>query len=115
MAIESAPRAPESEDATAEVRGVVESAPEQRATVSRRSGPRRRDEIDPARLLAVQERERIGSALRTGTMYRLSSVAMTLKGLAAEAQEGRLTDRLNFAVDELDGAVRDLRTYIFDS
>jgi signal transduction histidine kinase len=115
MAIEATPRAAVSEAALAGGAGGRGGAPEQRAVLSRRSGPRRSDEIASAQLLLAEERERIGIALRTGTMYQLSSVAMKLKGMAAEAQEPRLRDRLNLAVEELDGAIRDLRKSIFNS
>ena len=65
------------------------------------------------RLAVVEERERIARDLHDGVIQSLFGIGMQLQGLA----EGDLAEparaRLAAAVDGIDGAIRDLRNYIF--
>jgi signal transduction histidine kinase len=71
---------------------------------------------DRLRLLAIQdERDRISRELHDGVIQTLFSIGMGLESarmlLGPEAH--RVDDRLNAAVDGLDGAIRELRNHIF--
>ena len=70
-----------------------------------------RDEL--RRLAVVEDRERIGRELHDGVIQSLFAVGMNLQATATIAGPGELQDRLEGAVTELDGAIRDLRNYIF--
>jgi len=70
-----------------------------------------RDEL--RRLALVEDRERIGRELHDGVIQSLFAVGMNLQASAIIAGPSELRDRLEVAVTELDGAIRDLRNYIF--
>lgn len=70
-----------------------------------------RDEL--RRLAVVEDRERIGRDLHDGVIQALFGVGMNLQATALLAGPGDLSDRLEMAVSELDGAIHDLRNYIF--
>ena len=70
-----------------------------------------RDEL--RRLAVVEDRERIGRELHDGVIQSLFAVGMNLQASATIAGPGELQERLEGAVTELDGAIRDLRNYIF--
>ncbi|MDQ6918667.1 MAG: PAS domain S-box protein [Candidatus Dormibacteraeota bacterium] len=70
-----------------------------------------RDEL--RRLAIVEDRERIGRELHDGVIQALFAVGMNLQASAIIAGPGELRERLEAAVTELDGAIGDLRNYIF--
>jgi PAS domain S-box-containing protein len=70
-----------------------------------------RDEL--RRLAVVEDRERIGRELHDGVIQSLFAVGMNLQASATIAGPGELQGRLEGAVTELDGAISDLRNYIF--
>ena len=65
------------------------------------------------RLLLMEERERIGKELHDGVIQALFAVGMGLQGAAAMSTDPETAKRLDGAVAEIDGAIRDLRNYIF--
>ncbi len=66
-----------------------------------------------ARLELLDERERIAKELHDGVIQSLFAVGMSLQGTAASTEDVGVTQRLEAAVEEIDGAIRDLRNYIF--
>jgi PAS domain S-box-containing protein len=68
---------------------------------------------DLRRLAVVEDRERIGRELHDGVIQSLFAVGMNLQATATVAGPGEVQGRLEGAVTELDGAIRDLRNYIF--
>ena len=65
------------------------------------------------RLEMLDERERIAKELHDGVIQSLFAVGMSLQGAAALAQDPNITARIEGAVEDIDGAIRDLRNYIF--
>lgn len=65
------------------------------------------------RLLVMEDRERIGKELHDGVIQSLFAVGMGLQGAAAMSTDAETAKRLDDAVAEIDGAIRDLRNYIF--
>lgn len=65
------------------------------------------------RLLVMEDRERIGKELHDGVIQSLFAVGMGLQGAAAMSTDPETAKRLDDAVAEIDGAIRDLRNYIF--
>jgi signal transduction histidine kinase len=65
------------------------------------------------RLQVLEERERIGKELHDGVIQSLFAVGMNLQGIATSSGDEDLARRLEAAVDDVDGAIRDLRNYIF--
>jgi signal transduction histidine kinase len=61
----------------------------------------------------MEERERIAKELHDGIIQSLFAVGMGLQGAALMAGSPETTSRIESAVGELDGAIRDLRNYIF--
>jgi signal transduction histidine kinase len=72
---------------------------------------RAQDEV--RRLEVLDERERIAKELHDGVIQSLFAVGMSLQGAAALAQDHGITVRIERAVEDIDGAIRDLRNYIF--
>ena len=72
---------------------------------------RAQDEV--RRLEVLDERERIAKELHDGVIQSLFSVGMSLQGVAALAQDEGVSVRIEAAVEDIDGAIRDLRNYIF--
>ena len=67
-----------------------------------------------ARAKALLERRRIARDLHDTVIQRLFAVGLSLQGaLVAARSEPALTDRIERAVDEIDGTIRDIRTAIF--
>jgi signal transduction histidine kinase len=66
-------------------------------------------------LAIADERERISRELHDGVIQTLFSIGMGLESARALLPDDpdRVDERLNAAVDGLDGAIRELRTYIF--
>jgi two-component system, NarL family, sensor histidine kinase DevS len=65
------------------------------------------------RLEVLEDRERIAKELHDGVIQSLFAVGMSLQGLATLAADDETTRRLEAAVEDVDGAIRDLRNYIF--
>jgi signal transduction histidine kinase len=65
------------------------------------------------RLQVLEERERIGKELHDGVIQSLFAVGMNLQALATSSSEPETARRLEAAVEDVDGAIRDLRNYIF--
>jgi signal transduction histidine kinase len=65
------------------------------------------------RLQVLEERERIGKELHDGVIQSLFAVGMSLQGLASSTADAEVAGRLEAAVEDVDGAIRDLRNYIF--
>ncbi|HEX6263338.1 MAG TPA: GAF domain-containing sensor histidine kinase [Actinomycetota bacterium] len=65
------------------------------------------------RLAVLEDRERIAQELHDGVIQSLFAVGMSLQATAGMAEDPETSERLNHAVDAVDGAIRDLRNYIF--
>jgi signal transduction histidine kinase len=65
------------------------------------------------RLEVLEDRERIAKELHDGVIQSLFAVGMGLQGASAMAKDAELERRIAGAVEEIDGAIRDLRNYIF--
>jgi len=65
------------------------------------------------RLEVLEERERIAKELHDGVIQALFAVGMGLQGAAAMAHDPEVAGRLEYAVEDIDRAIRDLRNYIF--
>jgi signal transduction histidine kinase len=65
------------------------------------------------RLQVLEERERIGKELHDGVIQSLFAVGMHLQGLATATGDDNISRDLESAVEDIDGAIRDLRNYIF--
>ena len=61
----------------------------------------------------LEERERIAKELHDGVIQSLFAVGMGLQGAAALAHDPEIAARLEYAVEDIDRAIRDLRNYIF--
>src|SRR5207253_2182356 len=72
---------------------------------------RARSELE--RLAILEDRERIAKELHDGVIQSLFAVGMGLQGAAALSRDPELERRIEGAVGEIDGAIRDLRNYIF--
>jgi signal transduction histidine kinase len=72
---------------------------------------RAKDEV--RRLEVLDERERIAKELHDGVIQSLFAVGMSLQGASALTEDERMTARIEGAVVDIDGAIRDLRNYIF--
>jgi signal transduction histidine kinase len=73
----------------------------------------RRAQGELRRLELLEERERIAKELHDGVVQSLFAVGMGLQGAAALAHNPEITARLEYAVEDIDRAIRDLRNYIF--
>ena len=65
------------------------------------------------KLEVLEERERIAKELHDGVIQALFAVGMNLQGVGALVHDPEIAGRLDGAVDDIDGAIRDLRNYIF--
>jgi two-component system, NarL family, sensor histidine kinase DevS len=65
------------------------------------------------RLQVLEERERIGKELHDGVIQSLFAVGMSLQGVASSTADAEVARRLEAAVEDVDGAILDLRNYIF--
>ena len=68
---------------------------------------------DLQRLAVIEDRERIGRELHDGAIQSLFAVGMNLQGATVSTTDDRVRDRIQDAVDSIDGVIRDLRNYIF--
>jgi two-component system, NarL family, sensor histidine kinase DevS len=65
------------------------------------------------RLELLEERERIAKELHDGVVQSLFAVGMGLQGAAALSHDAEIVARLENAVEDVDRAISDLRSYIF--
>jgi two-component system, NarL family, sensor histidine kinase DevS len=65
------------------------------------------------RLGVLEERERIARELHDGIIQSLFAVGMSLEGTALTTGSLETSNRIDLAVEQLDGVIRDLRNYIF--
>ncbi len=64
-------------------------------------------------LALVDDRERIARDLHDTVIQRLFAVGLSLQGAIGGVSEPKTVDRLESAIDEIDGTIRDIRTSIF--
>jgi PAS domain S-box-containing protein len=64
-------------------------------------------------LALVDDRERIARDLHDTVIQRLFAVGLSLQGAIARAGNDEIRDRIEMAIDEIDGTIRDIRTAIF--
>ena len=69
---------------------------------------------DRARLAVFEDRDRIGRDLHDLVIQRLFAVGLTLENTARIAGQGRIADRVDAAVDQLDQTIKDIRRTIFE-
>lgn len=69
---------------------------------------------DRARLAVFEDRDRIGRDLHDLVIQRLFAVGLTLENTARLAGSGRIADRIDAAVDQLDQTIKDIRRTIFE-
>ena len=72
-----------------------------------------RAQSEVRRLGLLEERERIAKELHDGIIQSLFAVGMSLQGTALMTGNQETSARIERAVEELDGVIRDLRNYIF--
>lgn len=72
-----------------------------------------RDASERQRLALLDERERIAKELHDGVIQGLYAVGMTLQAIQARADAEAVRTRLDGAIESIDAAIRDLRSYIF--
>jgi signal transduction histidine kinase len=72
-----------------------------------------RAQADVRRLGLMEERERIAKELHDGIIQSLFAVGMNLQSTALTSGSPETAARVENAVGELDGVIRDLRNYIF--
>jgi signal transduction histidine kinase len=72
-----------------------------------------RAQADVRRLGLLEERERIAKELHDGIIQSLFAVGMNLQSTALMSRSPETAERVENAVGELDGVIRDLRNYIF--
>lgn len=72
-----------------------------------------RDATERQRLALLDERERIAKELHDGVIQGLYAVGMTLQAIQARADAEPVRARLDGAIESIDAAIRDLRSYIF--
>jgi signal transduction histidine kinase len=71
-----------------------------------------RDRPDPA-FLVIREQERIARDLHDTVIQSLFGIGLSLQATAAMAVEDRTRQRVQRAVDDIDQAIRNLRTTVF--
>ncbi len=64
-------------------------------------------------LALVDDRERIARDLHDTVIQRLFAVGLSLQGALTTAVDPKTMERIEIAVDEIDGTIRDIRTAIF--
>ncbi|MCH7229797.1 GAF domain-containing protein [Glycomyces sp. L485] len=70
-------------------------------------------QADRERLLIFRDRDRIGRDLHDLVIQRLFATGLQLQSVIHLVDTPEATDRINTAVDEIDGAISDLRAAIF--
>jgi signal transduction histidine kinase len=61
----------------------------------------------------VAERERIAKDLHEGVLHTLFGVGLELQGVAEATSEAGTAQRVERCIEQLDGAIADLRAYVF--
>ncbi len=64
-------------------------------------------------LALVDDRERIARDLHDTVIQRLFAVGLSLQGALIHANDAAIANRIELAIDEIDGTIRDIRTAIF--
>lgn len=64
-------------------------------------------------LALVDDRERIARDLHDTVIQRLFAVGLSLQGAIARTSEAKTAERVEAAINEIDGTIRDIRTSIF--
>jgi signal transduction histidine kinase len=64
-------------------------------------------------LALVDERERIARDLHDTVIQRLFAVGLSLQGALVNVADEKVADRVETAIEEIDGTIRDIRTAIF--
>jgi signal transduction histidine kinase len=64
-------------------------------------------------LALVDDRERIARDLHDTVIQRLFAVGLSLQGALAGVSDPKTSERLETAINEIDGTIRDIRTSIF--
>ena len=64
-------------------------------------------------LALVDDRERIARDLHDTVIQRLFAVGLSLQAALASVSDPKTTERIETAIDEIDGTIRDIRTAIF--
>jgi PAS domain S-box-containing protein len=64
-------------------------------------------------LALLDDRERIARDLHDTVIQRLFAVGLALQGALLSAPDAKLQERIELAIDEIDGTIRDIRTAIF--
>jgi PAS domain S-box-containing protein len=64
-------------------------------------------------LALVDDRERIARDLHDTVIQRLFAVGLSLQGALVRATDPAMVERVELAIDEIDGTIRDIRTAIF--
>jgi signal transduction histidine kinase len=64
-------------------------------------------------LALLDDRERIARDLHDTVIQRLFAVGLALQGALLSAPDAALQERIELAIDEIDGTIRDIRTAIF--
>ena len=83
------------------------------AKVTRDLTERKNVEMAERRLVAFEERDRIGRELHRGIVRTLLGLGLRLQGAALRAQDPLIRQQLEAAVAELDDAVRELREEVY--
>ncbi len=73
-----------------------------------------RSHADRERLALFEDRDRIGRDLHDLVIQRLFAVGLSLQGAGRQADSPELRRRLDLAVDDLDGTIKDIRGTIFE-
>ncbi len=64
-------------------------------------------------LVVADDRERIARDLHDTVIQRLFAVGLSLQGALVSSADLKTTDRIERAIDEIDGTIRDIRSAIF--
>ncbi|RYB88401.1 GAF domain-containing protein [Nocardioides glacieisoli] len=72
-----------------------------------------RSRTDQARLIVFEDRDRIGQDLHDLVIQRLFAVGLGLQSVANMTRDPQVTPRLEQAIDDLDGTIKDIRRTIF--
>jgi signal transduction histidine kinase len=66
------------------------------------------------RIALVTERERIAGDIHAGTIKMLFSIGMHLQSIASRNPDSEVVAELQGCIDDLDRAIAELRSYVFD-
>jgi signal transduction histidine kinase len=74
---------------------------------------RKRAEVDRAKLAVLKDRDRIARDLHDVVIQRLFATGLQLQNVIYLTERPEVAERVNTAVDEIDAAMKDIRTAIF--